>query len=151
MTHREKYRDEKLHDILYGGLSYALGKIYEGASGDTEFILVGMHVREIKDCLGRFRAALEARGDWGGTARYDFELLAYPLEKLEEYGANRHSAKLNDKEAYIFARFVESQIEELKIIAKELDDEYSTEPTASVGVSPYRVATLGKDELDAEF
>ena len=114
MTHREKYRDEKLHDILCGGLSYAFGKIYEGTSGDTDFILVGMHVREIKDCLGRFRAALEARGDWGGTARYDFELLSYPLEKLEEYGANCHGAKLNDKDAYIFARFVEVRLMNLR-------------------------------------
>jgi hypothetical protein len=125
MMHREKYPDEKLHDILAGGLGYALGKIYEGVNGDTEFMLVGIHLREIKECLGRFRAALEARGDLGGTVLHDLGLLDYPLEKLDEYAANRNGTRLNDKDAYIFARFVESQIDELKIIAKELDDEYA--------------------------
>jgi hypothetical protein len=128
MSHREKYKDDKISDILSGSLSYAFGKIFQGTIGDTEFILVGIHVKEIKDCLGRFRAALEARGDWGGTVSYDFGLLDYPLQKLEEYGANRNEAKLNDKDAYIFAHFVESQIEDLKMIAKELDDEYAAEP-----------------------
>jgi hypothetical protein len=146
MMHREKYRDEKLYDILTGGLGYALGKIYEGVSGDTEFLLVGIHLREIKGCLGRFRAALEARGDLGGTVLHDLGLLDYPLEKLDEYAANRNGTRLNDKDAYIFARFVESQIDELKMIAKDLDDEYAAEPAESVEPSPYNVETLGEDE-----
>jgi hypothetical protein len=58
MTHREKYKDEKLLDILSGGLSYAFGKIYEGTIGDTEFSLVGIHVKEIKDSLGLASRAL---------------------------------------------------------------------------------------------
>jgi hypothetical protein len=147
MMHREKYRDEKLHDILSGGLGYALGKIYEGVSGDTEFTLVGIHLREIRECLGRFRAALEARGDLGGTVLHDLGLLDYPLERLDEYAANRNSARINDRDAYIFARFVESQIDELKIIAKELDDEYAAEPAESIEANPYNDETLGQDEL----
>src|SRR5438477_11028912 len=110
-------------------------------------MLVGIHLREIKQCLGGFRAALEARDDLGGTVLHDLGLLDYPLEKLDEYAANRNGTKLNDKDAYIFARFVESQIDELKIIAKELDDEYVAKPAESVEASPYNVGTLEEDEL----
>jgi hypothetical protein len=48
MTHRERHKDKKLQDIFLS-IGYAFSKIYGGTMGDTEFIFVGIHVREIKN------------------------------------------------------------------------------------------------------
>jgi hypothetical protein len=128
VAHREKYRNERLQALLPDSLQYAFGRIYEGTNDDTAFVLVGIHLREIETCLQHFTEALQARGDLGGTASYHLKLTEYPMEQLKEYAADRKKAKLGDQDAYIFANFVESQIDHLRAIAKELDEEYATHP-----------------------
>jgi hypothetical protein len=127
MAHRQKHKDKKLQDI-FSGLDYAFSKIYGGTTGDTEFLFVAIHVKEIKGCLLCFRDALEKRGEWGSAVEYFYSLIEYPLEQLDEYGAAREGAKLSDKDAFIFASFVESQVQHIKGIAKEIDDEYTAMP-----------------------
>jgi len=127
MTHRQTHKDKNLQDI-FSGIGYAFSKIYGGTMGDTEFLFVGIHVQEIKSCLECFRVALEKRGEWGNAVEYFYNLMDYPLQQLDEYGADRDKSKLNDKDAYIFASFVESQVEHIKGIAKEIDDEYASSP-----------------------
>jgi hypothetical protein len=123
MAHRQKHNDKKLEN-MFSGLGYAFSKIYGGTTGDTEFFFVGIHVREIKTCLRCFREALEQRGEWGSAVEDFYKLIEYPLQQLDEYAEDRGRTKLNDKDAYIFGSFVQSQVEHIKEIAKELDDEY---------------------------
>ena len=123
MAHRETHKDKKLEDS-FAGLGYAFSKILEATTSDTDFIFVSIHVKEIQRCLSRFRADLEERGEWSDAVQYFFELIEYPLQKLSEYGENRNGTKLNDKDAYIFASFVQGQVEHIKGIARELDDDY---------------------------
>jgi hypothetical protein len=127
MTHRKKYQDKSLQNI-FSGLGYAFSKIYQGTTGNTEFFFVAIHLREIRSCLGCFRETLQERGEWGSAVAYVFDLIDYPLQQLDEYSMDRDKSKLNDKDAYIFASFVEIQIEHIKEIAKELDDEYADPP-----------------------
>jgi len=127
MAHRQQHQGERLEDI-FSGLGYAFSKIYEGTTGGTEFILVRIHLKEIKSCLRCFREALEKRGEWVSVAEDAYKLIEYPLQHLDEYAADQGPAKLNDRDAYIFASFVQSQIEQIKRIAKEIDDEYGSSP-----------------------
>jgi hypothetical protein len=55
-------------------------------------------------------------------------LIEYPLQQLDHYGLYREPAKLNNRDAYIFASFVSDQIDHLKEIARELDEEYGNPP-----------------------
>jgi hypothetical protein len=127
MAHRQQHQDKKLQD-LFSGLGYAFNKISEGTTGDTEFLFVGIHLKEIKSFLLSFREALERRGEWGSNLEELYRLIEYPLEHLDTYAEDRGRAKLNDRDAYIFTSFVRGQIEQLKKIAKELDDEYTSSP-----------------------
>ena len=113
MAHRQQHQGKRLEDI-FSGLGYAFSKIYEATTGGTDFIFVGIHLKEIKSCLRSFREALEKRGEWGSAAEELYKLIEYPLQHLDEYAADRGRAKLNDRDAYIFASFVQIRLNSLR-------------------------------------
>ncbi len=129
MAHRENHRETKLQDLFPQTLGYYFQKIYEATRGGTAFPAGGNHVGLVRECLANFRGALQKRGEWDihDSVSYHMDLIDYPLAEIEKYFANRESAKLNEKDAFIFSSFVESQIEELRQIAKDIDDRYSSE------------------------
>ncbi len=58
-----------------------------------------------------------------------YEWLEYPVSELEMYFKrfiDKQEPTINDKTAYIFACFVKMELTNLREIAKELDDEYSS-------------------------
>ncbi|CSA26318.1 MULTISPECIES: hypothetical protein [Vibrio] len=127
MEHRLMYKDNKLEDSFPQTLSYHLGKIYEATYTRQSFALGKINLTTVSQVLEDFKNALESRSEWGvyDSVNFHYEQLEYPLQQLELY-FNRES-KLNEKDAYIFASFVERQFDELIEIAKDIDKEYESE------------------------
>jgi hypothetical protein len=76
----------------------------------------------------RFKETLIARGDLieGGGAAYEIELVEYPIAELECYFDRGRESHLNSRDANIFASFVKAQVEQLRALAKEIDEDYAT-------------------------
>ena len=70
--------------------------------------------------------AIAKRGVEYDSVNYECELLEYPLAELEAFFLNIQEAKelnITEKTAFIFVSFVEKQIEELKLLAQEIDED----------------------------
>lgn len=128
MKHREQHRQEKLRDIFPGTMGYYFEKIYEATWGERKFPLGATHLSLVEECLGNFRLALEDRKEWGihASIAWHFELIDYPISELKRYFSDKTASKLNDKDAYIFAKFVEGEIKHFETIASEIDETYAS-------------------------
>ncbi|POB17835.1 hypothetical protein CRN36_11720 [Vibrio vulnificus] len=127
MEHRLMHKDNKLEDSFPQTLSYHLGKIYEATYTRESFALGKVNLTTVSQVLEDFKNALESRSEWGvyDSVNFHYEQLEYPLQQLELYFNGE--SKLNEKDAYIFASFVEKQFDELIEIAKDIDKEYESE------------------------
>jgi hypothetical protein len=122
MAHREKHKTELLQELFPRTLGYYFGKVYEGAP------LAAPHLALIKECLTGFRQALAERGEWrkDSVAAHDMEFAEYSIEELEHFFDPARESKLNDHDVYIFISFLQAQVEKIRDIAKEIDDEYAS-------------------------
>ncbi|EGR0026365.1 hypothetical protein AB6H46_22515 [Vibrio alginolyticus] len=127
MEHRLMHKDNKLEDSFPQTLSYHLGKIYEATYTRQSFALGKVNLSTVSNVLESFKSALEARSEWGvyDSVNFHYEQLEYPLQQLELYFDGEST--FNEKDAYIFASFVEKQFDELIEIAKDIDKEYESE------------------------
>ena len=127
MEHRGEFADIKLADPP--DLSYHLRKILEavGPSGDAR--LGSINVDYILKCIEEFKIKLAERDilEAYEALTYSLELVDYPLQELKKYFRAPDKTHINERDAYIFAYFVEQQTQGLSEIAKELDEEYSQE------------------------
>jgi len=82
----------------------------------------------IASCIESFKNELSLRGEWGvyESIDYHYELIDYPLKRLEAYFKGDDA--MNEKDAYIFASFLSSQLKSLQEIAKDLDEQYESTP-----------------------
>jgi hypothetical protein len=122
LAHREKHKDQLLQDIFPDTLGYLFSKITEISP------ISGPCLQEMKGMLVRFRKALEERGEWGSDSgvAYYYGPAEYAVSELERYfNSADHPSRLNAQDVFIFASFLKTQIEELRGIAKEIDDEYA--------------------------
>ena len=127
MVHRRRFAEKKLADCFPSTLNYHLNKICEATlleSGNAK--LGGVNVDFILKCIGQFKTELAERGILeayeGLTCNLD--LTDYPLQALRKYFHCPDTTHINEKDAYIFADFVERRVQELLESAKELDEEY---------------------------
>ncbi|MCR9590638.1 hypothetical protein NB475_14930 [Vibrio alginolyticus] len=127
MEHRLMHKDNKLEDSFPQTLSYHLGKIYEATYTRQSFALGKVNLSTVSNVLESFKSALKARSEWGvyDSVNFHYEQLEYPLQQLEFYFDGEST--FNEKDAYIFASFVEKQFDELIEIAKDIDKEYESE------------------------
>jgi hypothetical protein len=128
MVHKEQFRNEKLEEAFPPTLGYYFEKIFEATRGGNAFLLGGPHLTFIAECLDQLEQLLKERGLLGvyDSISYHMDLARYPLEELMRFFQEPASSKLNDKDAYIFASFLEAQINYIKGISAEIDDEYSS-------------------------
>jgi hypothetical protein len=128
MAHREKFRNEKLEEAFPPTLGYYFEKIFEATRGGNAFLLGGPHLTFISECLDRLEQLLKDRGLLGvyDSISYHMDLARYPLEELTKFFQEPATSRLNDKDAYIFASFLEAQINYLKEISAGIDNEYSS-------------------------
>ena len=129
MEHRKKFAGKKLAGV-FSSTSYPLSKIFEVLNPKSAHAPLGEnHVDRILRSIEAFktglkdREILEAYERKGG--KHTLELLAYALQQLQTYFRDRAETHINEKDAYIFAHFVRTQIQNLRQIAEEIDKEYS--------------------------
>jgi len=131
-AHKEKFRMEKLVSVFPDTLDYHLQKVLEATGMEEESAFGEADLQQIKQTVQSFRDALEKRGielETYDCIKYVYELLEYPLDELEKFFQSVKSGKESDiteKAAYIFAFFVKKQVAELRRMAKEIDEDYSS-------------------------
>ena len=133
--HKEKFKVEKLISFLPDNLNYRFEKVIcvtrvrDGQVIDSTDLVPGQAGLEaINKSLKKLKNAIAKRG-----VNYDvvgdlLELIDYSLSELEVFlqqELDRVDTRINRKTAFIFAFFVQKKFEELKEIAKEIDEEYS--------------------------
>ena len=128
MEHRKKFAGKKLSDAFHL-TSYFLSKIFEAILNpkSTHAVLDAGHVDEILESIKAFKDGLKDREileAYEGVT-HTLELVDYPLQELRTYFRNRAETHIKEKDAYIFAHFVRMQIQNLRQIAREIDEEYS--------------------------
>lgn len=128
MEHCVMHKDKKLEDIFPRTMRYHFGKIYEATYSRKGFLLGTPSLKIIAKCIESFKDELSIRGEWGvyESIDYHYELIGYPLKRLESYFEGDGS--MNEKDAYIYASFLSNQIKSLQEIAKELDEQYESKP-----------------------
>jgi hypothetical protein len=121
MARREKHKTELFQELFPQTLGYYFAKVYEGAP------LAGPHLAFIKECLTGFRQALAERGEWRkDSVAAHMEFAEYSIEELERFFDPARESKLNGHDVYIFISFLQAQVEKIRDIAKEIDDEYAS-------------------------
>lgn len=128
MKHREMHKDKKLIDIFPPTISYHFSKIYESTHSRDRFSLGTPNLKMIAGYLESFKSELSLRGEWGvyESIDYHYDLIDYPLKRLESYF--KGDDDMNEKDAYIFASFLSSQLKSLQEIARDLDEQYESTP-----------------------
>ncbi len=89
-----------------------------------------MHIHIVAKVIEDFKARLDERGTLQAYSSVVdlIELIEYPIQELVTYFDDVIHSTLNAKGAHIFTFFLYKHIEELKLIAKEIDLEYKSEP-----------------------
>lgn len=128
MEHRQKHKSIKLAHIFPHTISYHFSKIFEVANSEGNLDFGAVNLKIISNCIKNFQKELSNRGEWDvyDSINYHYELIEYPLKRLEAYFNGND--EMNTKDAYIFASFIAEQVKSLEVIAKELDQEYESEP-----------------------
>jgi len=131
--HKERFKMEKLEDIFLN--TYHISKILEGISKPeygARVVRSAESLQSIKNVMDNFKKSLKKREieiETYDSIKSIYELLEYPLKKLELYFKKLSREKkpaIDDKTAYIFAYFIGRHLPELKEIAKNIDTEYSS-------------------------
>jgi len=131
-AHKEKFRMEKLASVFPGTLDYDLPKLLLAACMEEDTVGGQASLQQVKQTVESFREALEKRGlelDTYDSIKHAYEELEYPLAKLEEFFQSVKSGSqpnIDEKAAYIFAFFVEKKVTELRQMAQEIDEDYSS-------------------------
>jgi tetratricopeptide (TPR) repeat protein len=129
-NHRARYRDQRLEDVFPPTLGYYFEKI-GGAIDRSEHGDFGtIHIKLVAEVVNAFKERMKERGI---LQAYDsvvdlIGLIEYPIQELTMYFSGSNGSTLNAKGAHIFAFFVYKHIEELKSMAKEIDEDYNSEP-----------------------
>jgi hypothetical protein len=121
-SHKERFMGNSLEEIFKMS-SYFSGKLFESISTRNEIGLVGVGC--ITEILSNFLRALTQRSshfEKAGFVSYDIPRVEYAINKFEQYikGDQTH----NENDAYILASFIQMELDHLRAIAKEIDDDY---------------------------
>jgi hypothetical protein len=125
--HRAMFKDKKLADAFHSSIDYDFEKLFECVHGNGS-LPGGFHVKLVRDAVGRFKSALESRGSAGAYSSVDYHLrlIEYPLDELEQYFRSPQSSRLTERDAFIFVHFAQDQLEQLRQMASEIDDDYQS-------------------------
>jgi len=137
VAHKEKFKTEKLAPILdcdyhFGTILGAVRTTHEPIEQDRLCALSAEYLKSIKQRLASFQESLARRGIGRQTQDYIdyvYELLEYSLDELERFFQSVISGgqpNINEKAAHIFTFFAEKQVAELRNMAREIDEDYSS-------------------------
>lgn len=130
-------REEERHKAMFKGktlaaafpqvINYYFEKLYESLHSSNPRELGRAHVSLIRDAVDGFKAGLTERGilEAHASVNYHLDLVAYPLDRLDQYFSAGRSAHLNERDAFIFVSFVQDQVSQLRNMAREIDEDYT--------------------------
>jgi len=127
-SHREEHSDEKLTEIFHPSLGYLFQKIYSSFHDKSRIGQAQTHVPMIRDMVLKFKNKLHERGELESNYYADdnIQKFLYAAGKLEKYLKELDSKKDAAKNGEIFCEYIETRVEKLKMLAKEIDEEYES-------------------------
>lgn len=131
-AYKEKFKMEKLETVFPNNFLYYIEKVFRSI-GKSEYAKFGLiNIKLVEKLMDELRESLKRKGieiDTYDSIKYLYELLEYPIMELKLYFnklIDGEKPRITDKTAYIFAYFIKDRLSQLKEIAKEIDDEYSS-------------------------
>ncbi len=130
-AHKEQFKKEKLVAIFPPTLGYHISKVFESIQRGESYPLGAINLHMVQQALKDFQSALTKRGielDTYDAVKDVYDLLAFPMTELEtyfQYIEKGEQPNINEKTAYIFAFFITKKIDELKELAREIDEGYA--------------------------
>ena len=130
--HRAMFKGEKLASAFPTTTDYYFGKIFESIHASHSPEYGRLHVQLFTEAVARFKSQLAERGVAGAydSVEYHLGLVSYPLEELDLYFADPGKSRLNERDAYIFAKFTQDEFRILQKMAAEIDESYEDETDA---------------------
>jgi hypothetical protein len=129
-AHRAQFRETKIVQ-LFNQVSYAFEKIFEELHRGSGPILSNWAVDHLYKTLDDFEKLLKERGialDSYDSIKYLYQKIEHPLTELRKFIKGERSEVLSDGSAAVFAEALQHYFSELRGIAIEIDEEYSSEP-----------------------
>jgi mRNA-degrading endonuclease YafQ of YafQ-DinJ toxin-antitoxin module len=128
MEHRERFKDHRLQDAFPQTFRYHISKVGEAIYGTRppEVCLIDLEI--VEDAFNRFKKLLEVRGEAGAYQGVEqtIELLEYPLSRLRAFMVGSSDSPIGKKDAYIYFAFMSDRFDELREMAKEIDQSYAS-------------------------
>jgi hypothetical protein len=129
-AHRSQFRDVKMKSALHN-VSYAFEKIFEELRKDSVRALSEWAVGHLRTALNQFEKQLVERGltkDSYDSIKYLYLDIEHPLVQLTRYISKEASEIMSDQSAVVFAEALQGYFDKLRVIALEIDEEYSSVP-----------------------
>jgi hypothetical protein len=137
-AHRAQFRESKLMGV-FNQVSYAFEKIFEEIRMESGPILSNWAVDHLRKSLEDFDRLLKERGlavNSYDSIKYLYDEIEHPLTELRKFLRRDPSEVLSNKSAAVFTEVLQHYFDELRNIAREIDEEYSSEPDPVVKLEP---------------
>ena len=125
--YRKKYMEKKLIKLIPDTLDYYFEKAYKLANplSYRNYNLIGL--KSIKNVLDTIKNELIKREIYDSyeSVKEVIEILDYAISKIQNNFSESNSFHLTNNDVYIYVDFIKNQMNELKDMLKELDDDYS--------------------------
>lgn len=128
--YRAQFRDTKLVATFHL-VGYAFEKIFEGIRRDSVVNMSPWGIGHLQKVLDDFEGLLKQRGlqlDTYDTIKYLYEDISHPLAELTKFISGQPSEVRSAKSAIVFAEALQGYFDRLRSLAKEIDEEYASEP-----------------------
>jgi hypothetical protein len=129
-VHRAKFKDTKLVDALRL-VNYAFEKIFEGLRPGRYPTLGSWAVGQLQQSLDDFSDLLKQRGleiDSYDSIKYHCDEISHPLAELTKFMSQQSSEVASAASAVVFATALQTHFDGLREFAREIDEEYASEP-----------------------
>jgi hypothetical protein len=129
-AHRDKFRGVKL-EKTFAQTGYAFEKIFEELRRDSVRGVSSWGIDHLQKSLDDFDGLLKERGlgvDAYDSIKYLYEEIRHPLDELKKFLNEGSSEVLSFKSAVVFASALTTSFDRLREIAREIDEEYESEP-----------------------
>jgi len=138
-------------------VSYAFERIFEELRRDSAPVMGQWGVDCLRDSLADFEKQLRARGltvETYDPIKYLRDCIEHPLVELRKFLHGEPSEISSHKSDVVFADALQSYFDELRTVAREIDQEYESEPQPVTPSQPRGtqkeiqliVTTLGEPE-----
>lgn len=129
--HKAMFRDVKLSEIFHPSVDWMMGHVLTGVDAASAYDdanrrpLAHTDLLIIRGMVDLFKQRLNERGLWkSGGWEWRYKYLDHVFDALIEYTRNPDQSRINGRDAYVFANFLEVELREIRKIAKEIDADY---------------------------